>query len=992
MPIAAKTASSSRRAQGGSGRPTRPVYRLEIGLNADSLDPAGLEARGNLAEAGLEGIRDVRVLRTFFLRGRLSPADVERAAQEVLADPVQETYAVRQDLDLPEGPGGPMRMITVLRKPGVTNAEAESAKIALTGIGLDVRDVQSARTYLVWTKASEKQVLRAARRALGNDVIEDVIAGRVRTFVFPKPSKRRVKRNTVAIRKMEGKALVTLSFDMGLSLTKLEMETIRDEFQNIGREPTDVELETLAQTWSEHCKHKTLAGAVDMKDERGERSFANLLKETVFHATTVLDKSWCWSVFEDNAGVIDFDGEDGVCMKVETHNHPSAIEPYGGAGTGIGGVIRDILGTGKGARPVANTDVFCFGEPDMPMEDVPKGSMHPRRVLKGVVAGVRDYGNRMGIPTVNGAIVFDPRYVGNPVVYAGCAGLIPRKYVAKRARPGDLCVAFGGKTGRDGIHGATFSSVELHSESETVSSGAVQIGDPITEKKVLDILIQARDKGLFTAVTDCGAGGFSSAVGEMGEKVGANVDMAGAPLKYEGLDVFEIWISEAQERMVAAIPPKKWPTFKALCDAEDVEAFVLGEFTGDKRLVVRHGKTVVCDMDMAFLHDGLPHIVREATFQTGGDKEPSWKPKKRYDRDLLGLLGMPQIGSKEWVIRQYDHEVQAGAVVRPLGGPNNGPADAAVIAPKLGSDRGIVLSNGINPAYGDIDPYAMAMAVVDEAIRNAVAVGADPSRIAILDNFTWGNCNRPSTLGSIVRACEGCRDAALLFGTPFISGKDSLNNEFRTGDGELISVPPTLLISAIGVIPNVRKTCTSDLKTPGNPIYVVGLTHDELGGSHWYRMKGRVGRNAPQVPTSAPAVMKAVSKAVRSGQVRAAHDPSEGGIAVAAAEMAFASDHGLHLDLRRAKGTTKDNKRLLFSESTTRFLLEVDKAKAKAFEAALKKAGVPFGKAGRVTPEPELRIVGHDPAGGRAAHEVVRLSTDKLRQAWRAALHLGEES
>ncbi|MDJ0522155.1 MAG: phosphoribosylformylglycinamidine synthase subunit PurL [Planctomycetota bacterium] len=992
MTTAAKSESSSGRGGKGAARPTRPVYRLEIGLKPGSLDPAGLEARTNLAEAGLAGIREVQVFKTFFLRGRLGPDDVERAAREVLADPVQEVFAVRQDLELPSGPGGPMRMVTVLRKSGVTNPEAESARIALTGIGIDVRDVQSARTYLVWTKAREKDVLAAARRALGNDVIEDVVPGRVRSFTFPKPTKRRIRRRTVPIRRLEGKALVTLSFQMGLSLTKVEMEAIRDEYRDIGREPTDVELETLAQTWSEHCKHKTLAGAVEMSDERGERRFENLLKETVFHATTELDKSWCWSVFEDNAGVIDFDGEDGVCMKVETHNHPSAIEPYGGAGTGIGGVIRDILGTGKGARPVANTDVFCFGPPDMPMEDVPKGSMHPRRILRGVVAGVRDYGNRMGIPTVNGALMFDERYVGNPVVYCGCVGIIPRKDVSKKARPGDLVVAFGGKTGRDGIHGATFSSVELHSESETVSSGAVQIGDPITEKKVLDILIQARDKRLFTAVTDCGAGGFSSAVGEMGEHVGANVDVSKAPLKYEGLDAFEIWISEAQERMVAAIPPKKWPVFKELCDAEDVEAFVLGEFTGDKRLTVRHGKTVVCDLDMGFLHDGLPRITREATFTAGGDAEPTWKPRKRYDKDLLELLGMPQIGSKEWVIRQYDHEVQAGAVVRPLTGTEQGPADAAVVAPKLGSNRGIVLSNGINPAYGDIDPYAMAMAAVDEAMRNAVAVGADPARIAVLDNFTWGNCNRPSTLGTIVRACEGCRDAALLFGTPFISGKDSLNNEFRTDEGELISVPPTLLISAIGVIADVRKTCTSDLKTPGNPIYVVGLTHDELGGSHWYRRKRRVGRNAPQVREDAPAVMKAVAQTIRKRYVRAAHDPSEGGIAVAAAEMAFASDHGMHLDLRRVKGTTRENHRLLFSESTTRFLLEVDKAKAKTFEAGLKKAGVAFGKAGRVTKEPTLTIVGRDPAGGRAAHELIRIPTVKLRETWRNALHLGEEA
>ena len=979
--------SRSRRAQAAA----RPVFRLEIGLLPGQLDPAGLEAAADLAEAGLADVRSVSVLRSVFLRGSLTPAQVERAAREVLVDPVLERYAVREDLDLPSGPGGAPRIVSVLRKAGVTNPEAESAKIALQGIGLNVRDVQTARTYLVWTSASQKEVLAAARKALGNDVIEDVATGRVRTFVFPKPQKRRIKKRVVPIRKLQGKALVSLSFEMGLSLTRLEMEVIRDHFIDLGRDPTDVELETLAQTWSEHCKHKTLAGTVVMTDEQGERRFENLLKETIFEATQKLDKSWCWSVFEDNAGVIDFDGEDGVCMKVETHNHPSAIEPYGGAGTGIGGVIRDILGTGKGARPVANTDVFCFGMPDLPAEDVPKGAMHPRRLMKGVVSGVRDYGNRMGIPTVNGAILFDPRYVGNPVVYAGCVGLIPKKYVKKKARPGDLVVAFGGRTGRDGIHGATFSSVELHAESESVSSGAVQIGDPITEKKVLDVLLQARDKGMFTAVTDCGAGGFSSAVGEMGEKTGANVDVARAPLKYEGLDAFEIWISEAQERMVAAMAPRHWPAFEALCAAEDVEAFVLGEFTDDKRLVVRYGRTVLCDMPMDFLHDGLPRVEREATFEIGGSTEPTLRPRKRYDDDVLALLGMPQIGSKEWVIRQYDHEVQAGAVVRPLTGPEQGPADAAVIAPKLGSRRGLVLSNGINPTYGDIDPYHMAMAAVDEAMRNAVACGADPSRMAVLDNFTWGNCNRPSTLGSIVRACEGCHDAAMLFQTPFISGKDSLNNEFRTEDGELISVPPTLLVSAVSVIADVRKTCTSDLKTVGNPVYVIGETHDELGGSHWYRLRGELGRNVPQVPAHAPKVMTAVSRLVRKGWVRAAHDPSEGGLAVAAAEMAFASAHGLSLDLRRVKGSTKDPARLLFSESTTRFLLEVDKARAKDVEALLKKAGVPFGRAGKVTQEPVLSITGFDPAGSRrVGPEVVRVPTEKLRAAWRGALHMDE--
>jgi phosphoribosylformylglycinamidine synthase II len=987
----ARSPSSAR--SGGPRRASRPVYRLEIGLAPGQLDPAGLEARTGLAEAGLRGVSDVHVLRVFYLRGALDPADVEVAARQVLADPVQEVFAVREDLelDLPAGKGD-VRLVTVLRKAGVTNPEAESARTALRGIGLDVRDVQSARTYVIRSRGTDAQVLRAARQALGNDAIEDVVAGRVRSYVFPRPQRMRIRRRTVPIRKLAGKALVQLSFRMGLSLTKLEMEVIRDRFKELGREPTDVELETLAQTWSEHCKHKTLAGAVTMTDERGERRYANLLKETIFDATRKLDKSWCWSVFEDNAGVIDFDGKDGVCMKVETHNHPSAIEPYGGAGTGIGGVIRDILGTGKGARPVANTDVFCFGPPELPAEDVPKGAMHPRRLLKGVVAGVRDYGNRMGIPTVNGAILFDPRYVGNPVVFCGCVGLIPKRDVSKRARPGDLIVAFGGRTGRDGIHGATFSSVELHAESETVSSGAVQIGDPITEKKVLDVLIQARDMKLFRAMTDCGAGGFSSAVGEMGERTGADVDIQAAPLKYEGLDAFEIWISEAQERMVAAIPPRQWPRFRKLCESEDVEAFVLGKFTDDKRLKVRYGKQVLCDLDMKFLHDGLPRVEREAVFEDGGSEEPSRRPRKRYDKDLLGLLAMPQIGSKEWVIRQYDHEVQAGAVVRPLTGPNHGPADAAVVAPKLGSARGLVLSNGINPAYGDIDPYAMAMAAVDEALRNAVAVGADPARVAVLDNFTWGNCNRPATLGSIVRACEGCRDAALLFKTPFISGKDSLNNEFRTEDGELISVPPTLLVSAIGVIGNVRRTCTSDLKQPGNPIYVVGETHDELGGSHWYRMTGALGRNVPRVRASAPATMRAVSRLVRKGWIRAAHDPSEGGLAVAAAEMAFASDHGIELDVSRVPATTKDNAARLFSESTTRFVLEVDKAHRVEVEEALRAAGVRFGRAGKVTKEALVVLRGRVKSGkGSAKADLVRVPAARLREAWQGAMSVGTE-
>src|SRR5436309_2431094 len=396
------------------------------------------------------------------------------------------------------------------------------------------------------------------------------------------------------------------------------MKAIQQHFRDLGRDPTDVELETLAQTWSEHCSHKTLKGRINC----GDRVYDNLLKETIFAATQQVRRrlgpdDWCVSVFEDNAGVVRFDDRHHVCFKVETHNHPSAIEPYGGANTGLGGVIRDPMGTGLGARPVCNTDVFCFAPPDTPPEALPPGVLHPRKVMNGVVAGVRDYGNRMGIPTVNGAVLFDERYLGNPLVYCGTIGLIPVDRCQKAAVAGDLIVTLGGRTGRDGIHGATFSSLELTAESERVSGGAVQIGNAITEKKMIDVLLEARDRGLYHAITDCGAGGFSSAIGEMGEKLGAAVQLDKAPLKYEGLSYTEIWISEAQERMVLAVPPANWQALEALCASESVEATVLGTFEPTGRLRLSYQGEQVADLDMHFLHDGRPPVVRQATWKPG---------------------------------------------------------------------------------------------------------------------------------------------------------------------------------------------------------------------------------------------------------------------------------------------------------------------------------------------------------------------------------------
>jgi phosphoribosylformylglycinamidine synthase II len=733
------------------------------------------------------------------------------------------------------------------------------------------------------------------------------------------------------------------------------MQTIQRQFRELGRDPTDVELETLAQTWSEHCSHKTLAGRIAYRDEQGERHFENMLKETIFAATMQIrrelgPRDWCVSVFEDNAGVIRFDDQFNVVFKVETHNHPSALEPYGGANTGLGGVIRDPLGTGLGARPVCNTDVFCFAPPDTPPSELPAGVLHPRRVMRGVVAGVRDYGNRMGIPTVNGAIYFDPRYLGNPLVYCGNVGLLPRDKSMKHSAAGDLIVVVGGRTGRDGIHGATFSSAELTSESESLSGGAVQIGNAITEKMVADVVLQARDQGLYRSITDCGAGGLSSAVGEMGAELGAEVWLDRAPLKYEGLSYTEIWISEAQERMVLSVPPEHWEAFHQLCAAEGVEATAIGHFVDTGRLSLKYGDHQVADLPMELLHEGRPPVIRQAHYEPA---PVTPLDASSVDSDLNGvlgrLLGSLNIASKEWVIRQYDHEVQAGSVIKPLVGVHNdGPSDAAVVRPVLSSYRGLVIGCGMNPRYGDLDTYHMAASAIDEALRNCVAVGADPERIAILDNFCWGYTDRPETLGSLVRAALACRDVAVGMGTPFISGKDSLNNEFRyqddQGNSQTICIPPSLLISALGQVDDVRQCVTMDLKAAGNLLYQVGVTSDELGGSHLALVEGLRGGQVPRVnvPRSR-ATFAAIHRAIRKGILRSCHDMSEGGLAVALAEMAFAGGLGAEVELDSVPrdGSLEDTARgdiplvLLFAESNGRFLCEVPAASQTQFETLL---------------------------------------------------------
>ena len=959
------------------------IWHLRITPAPGQDDLDGVRLAAEARELRIPGPWRIAAERGFLVQGALTEDSLRNAAESVLADPVVETFAIAPA-------GGPhdrrdAETVHVLPKPGVTDPEGESALGVLRDMGLNVDACRTVRTYHVAGPADG--LPRLIAKVLANEAVENAVVGPLAIDHLTQGRPYQFEKVTVAILDLSDEDLVRVSRDGQLALNLDEMKSVRDHFVAVGRDPTDCELETIAQTWSEHCSHKTLKGRIDFDGE----IIDNLLKETVFKATQTLNSDWLVSVFADNAGVVRFDDDFDVCFKVETHNHPSAIDPYGGANTGLGGVIRDILGTGLGAKPIANTDVFCVAPPDFPADAVPPGVIHPRRVLEGIVAGVRDYGNRMGIPTVNGALAVDPRYLANPLVFCGTVGVIPRGMSAKCVEPGDRIVAIGGRTGRDGIHGATFSSLELTSESEAVSGGSVQIGHAIHEKMVLDVLMKARDRGLYRSLTDCGAGGFSSAVGEMAAECGAEVDLEKAPLKYEGLSYTEIWISEAQERMVLAVPPEHWADFRTLCEAEGVEATDLGRFSDTGRLVLKYDGNLVGDLAMEFLHDGRPNVARRATAPKPRDEPISLPgPDHDYNADLLAILGHWDVASKEWIVRQYDHEVQGRTVIKPLVGVDeSGPGDAAVIQPVRGSTVGLSISCGINPRYGEHDPYAMAMACVDEAIRNAVAVGADPDRIALLDNFCWGNPERPETLGSLVMAAKGCHDAAIGYGSPFISGKDSLYNEYEH-EGTKLAIPPTLLISAIGRVPDVRRCVTMDFKGPDGTLFLLGATHLDFGGSLWAERRGARGGRVPKPdPSVARLLFRAVHAAIGRGLVLACHDLSEGGLAVALAEMALAGGLGADVFLwpDAIAGDQDSYARHLFAESPSRFVVEVRREDSEIFPELLRSlAATAYVRyIGHVTPEPRLVIA------DIGDYRFIDLGLGDLKAAWQRPLHPGAE-
>ena len=992
------------------------MHRLAVGTREHVQDVQGQNvARAVHKDLGLE-VDGIRLIKIFLVDG-LDDEQMEQAVDKgFLHDPVMQEVSLAplaRDFDW---------ILEVGYRPGVTDNEGRVARDTLmTGLKLErsqAPDVFTAIQYLIQGTLSRADVQRMATDLLANELIERYAIKSAQEWSRQAGFQTDLPRVTgassdavevVVLSSLGDEELKQVSQDRVLALSLDELNTIRDYYRRAeirqGRqerglppEPTDAELEVLAQTWSEHCKHKIFNARIDYADQdtgRGE-TITSLFSTYIQQSTAILrqragEDDVCLSVFKDNAGVIRFDEEHSVCIKVETHNSPSALDPYGGALTGIVGVNRDPMGTGLGANLLCNTDVFCFASP-FHDEPLPPRLLHPHRVMEGVRRGVEHGGNQSGIPTVNGGLIFDPRFLGKPLVFCGTVGMMPaqiqgRPSHEKKARPGDRVIMVGGRVGKDGIHGATFSSEALHAGSPAT---AVQIGDPITQRKMYDFLIRARDLGLFNAITDNGAGGLSSSVGEMAEDTGGcEVDLSLVPLKYDGLVPWEILLSEAQERMTVAVTEGCLPRFLAMASDMDVEATDLGSFTDSGFFRVWFRDRLVAELEMDFLHHGLPRMELVARWSRP-DPQPLEIPDEvqadpgRFLRTMLGRLN---ICSRESVIRQYDHEVQGGSVIKPLVGDLcDGPGDAAVLRPVLDRSRGLVVSNGICPRYSDLDTYWMMACAVDEAIRNAVAVGGDLDHMAGVDNFCW--CDPVQSdktpdghfkLAQLVRANKALAHFCLGFGVPCVSGKDSMKNDYSM-DGFKISIPPTVLFSIISVIPDVGLTVSSDLKQPGEVIFLLGLTRKELGRSELASEIQSKGGDVPQVDLiSARARYQSMQQAFRSGLVTACHDLSDGGLGVALAEMCIGGGLGadVNLDLVPVCGGQPDMETVLYSESPSRLLVTVSEDRAGDFEELFQ--GQAMARVGTVRAEPMFEIRCRD-------RVVLQEEVQDLSRAWKSTL------
>jgi len=1003
------------------------LHRIEVAQKSPATDsPAHRLLKAMREDLGISAAAaaEAALIRVYTLEMDLSADELERIARELFCDPVTETFTIDAPAAEAALPGFDWALEAGF-KPGVTDNVGRSARegiadaLASAGRVLVEDDkVYAGRQVLIKGTLTRDQAVRTATTLLANPLIETWQAV-PRAEWDPKTGIAAQSRKVIVPRQPEVKtiplpedpaALEALSRDMLLALTLEEMQAVRAHFADAAHraarvaaglpaDPTDVELEMIGQTWSEHCKHKIFAADVEYTDADGKSTTINSLYKTFVKAATnaVRPKApWLKSVFTDNAGIIEFAPGWDVAMKAETHNSPSALDPFGGAMTGIVGVNRDILGCGMGCKPIFNTDVFCFASPHRGADakPVPEKLHHPKRLLKEVHRGVKDGGNESGIPTVNGSIVFDERYLGKPLVFCGTGGLIPSMLHGKPSHektivPGDRIVMAGGRIGKDGIHGATFSSIAL-TEASPVS--AVQIGDPITQKKMSDFLLEARDLGLFRFVTDNGAGGLSSSLGEMArESGGCELHLDKAPLKYPGLDPWEILVSEAQERMSFAVQPENWDAFESLAKRRDVEVSNLGIFTDSGRFECYYEGKPVCRMDMTFLHEGNPKLHLKARWTPPSHLEPpaaalAARDDAGWTTDALALLGTLNICSKETWVRQYDHEVQGQSVVKPfMGRENDGPSDAALLKPLPDRAEGLVVSHGLVPRYSDIDAYHMAAASVDEAVRNAVATGGEPGKLAALDNFCWPDpvesAETPDgqyKVAQLVRANQALYDICLAYDLPLISGKDSMKNDYGKGATK-ISVPPTLMVTVIGPTPDATKTATIDFKKTGDLVYVLGTTKEELGASEYFGLTGVVGNGVPVTDFAANfALYKKVFAAIQAGLLNSVHDCSDGGLWVALAESALAGRLGLDVDAARAPQAGElTDAGLLFGESQGRFVVSVAPDKAAALEAAL--AGAAHARVGTVTEGPALIV-------RRGDRTLVSTTVDAAFTAWRKPL------
>ena len=881
----------------------------------------------------------VRSVVGFLISSSISEEEIAPRVDDIFADPVIEASKVGESIlsDEQHFSEQPAHTITIGFKPGVTD---NPGKAALDGFltvfpesGNDA-DISTYITYAFFDGPSDIDGKWLANK-LHNALIERAIVSNSEnshpSIDYPEMEQSQYQPPSIVNLEIPDEDLIELSDTGLLALNLEEMTTIRDHYRDpeirTAREkvainadaPTDVELECLAQTWSEHCKHKIFAAKIHhIDDETGEDCIIDSLFKTHIMKPTLdmqEEVDWLLSVFHDNSGVISWDDEWSICMKAETHNSPSALDPFGGAMTGIVGVNRDILGTGLGARPIANTDVFCFGPPDWE-GDLPENLFPPARVLRGVHAGVRVGGNESGIPTVNGAMVFDDRYIGKPLVYCGTIGIMPRllpdgrESHIKTPNADDIVYMVGGKVGADGIHGATFSSLELTEDSP---SSAVQIGDPITQKKMVDMILEARDLGLITCITDNGAGGLSSSIGEMAEYTGGcKIDLSKVPLKQSGLSAWEILVSESQERMTVAIKPEDCAAFEALSNLHEVESTPVATFTDTGIFHVCYGDDTVAYLPIEFLHNGVPQLQLESQWIKPEIKQFTPPLESNHSQMLLQMLARPNIASKETWVRQYDHEVIAQTAIKPfVGVERDGPGDAGLIAPIHGSPHGIVVSCGIQPRYSDIDAGAMAAASIDEAVRNAVCAGVDVNLMAGLDNFCWPDSIESEKtpdgkfkLAQLVRANRELERVCRAYRLPCVSGKDSMKNDYGSGENK-ISIPPTLLFTLFGDQPDVRYTATSDLKHVGERLYILGDSNEELGASELAFMLNEngqaegIGGEVPRLenPEVNLARYQALSEAIRSGLIRTAHDCSEGGLAIAIAEMCIGGRLGALVDI-----------------------------------------------------------------------------------------------